>query len=164
MSYLSGALFSTVHNLDWGEYSKTSPSLKNYGPFLSEPLWQKRKRVLNKVDRLPHASSILPYSPAKPLSLTAGDGDADGLFKWGLYYVSKYPGNKDIGIHPEKIERRTQRLIHTTNYKPVSESMRLSFEMSSCKTFAGMILSSDNLTNSSCLWIQHLWWCYQVLR
>ena len=57
-----------------------------------------------------------------------------------------------------KQEKKTQRLMNTVNYKPDSESVRLTFEKTSrWKAFAGITASSYNLINAPCLQFDHNW-------
>ena len=59
--------------------------------------------------------------------------------------LTEKPGKQSHSIHSIKTERM-QRLLNTTNYKPISQSERVSYEKTSkCKSFAGMELVSDNL-------------------
>ena len=68
------------------------------------------------------------------------------------YIVINRSGNGVIGLCAMKTEGRIHMLIHATTHKPVSEFMRLRFgKTSSCKAFAGMTFTNDNLTDSSCV-------------
>ena len=144
------ALLLTILSWVWGECLKILP-FQTSGPFLSKPLWHKKKPVLEwsiQTASVFHQPNHLVQSNC----WISGDGTADGFLKWGPHHVTNHSGNEIIGLRSMKTEGITHMLIHTTTHKPIFESARLSFgKTSSGKTFARITFNSDNLTDPFCL-------------